>query len=147
MRAASGDHCPGDAVSQDALHADSPPNCTADSSAGPSTPALRAARSIGDGDLKPLGLTAEPEVAHWVLGGDDTCLILGTDGLWDYLPNQSAADLVRDTVKDPSMCARRLVTEALNSGSGAHAHPSTIAGWAPHGGLTRRARGCSHMQP
>ncbi|KAK9796343.1 hypothetical protein WJX73_010652 [Symbiochloris irregularis] len=80
--------------------------------------AVLVTRSIGDGDLKPLGLTARPEVSHHQLEEGDTCLLLGSDGLWDYLPSQAAADLIRDTVKHPAMCARRLITEALTRGSG-----------------------------
>lgn len=57
-------------------------------------------------------------MAHIELGSSDTCLVLGSDGLWDHLSSQAAANLVRDTVKDPFMCARRLVTEALTNGSG-----------------------------
>ena len=75
-------------------------------------------RSIGDADLKGCGLTASPEVSEFELSTGDTFLVLASDGLWDKLSSQDAIDLVHDTVKDASMCAQRLVTEALTRGSG-----------------------------
>jgi serine/threonine protein phosphatase PrpC len=44
-------------------------------------------------------------------------LVLGSDGLWDVLPDESVARMVADTVKHPAMCARRLTSEALDAGS------------------------------
>ena len=43
-------------------------------------------------------------------------LVLGSDGLWDACGNAECVGLVRDTVKDPILCAKRLVTEALTRG-------------------------------
>ena len=59
-----------------------------------------------------------PEVTQFELGIEDTFLILASDGLWDKLSSQDAVDLVHDTVKDATMCAQRLATEALTRGSG-----------------------------
>ena len=71
-----------------------------------SRPAPRR-RSLGDGDLKACGLTAEPEVTCFTLGPKDYCLLLASDGLWDLVGNQEALDLIRDTVKHPALCAQR----------------------------------------
>lgn len=62
-------------------------------------------------------VTAEPEVVSVQLNSGDQFLILGTDGLWDVITDQEAVGLVQDTVKDPALCAKRLVTEALARGS------------------------------
>ncbi|KAF6258184.1 phosphatase 2C-like domain-containing protein [Scenedesmus sp. NREL 46B-D3] len=62
-------------------------------------------------------VTAEPEVVSVRLSGADQFLILGTDGLWDVVGDQEAVGLVHDTVKDPFLCAKRLVMEALSRGS------------------------------
>jgi serine/threonine protein phosphatase PrpC len=62
-------------------------------------------------------VTAEPEVVSLQLSGADQFLILGTDGLWDVIGDQEAVGLVHDTVKDPFLCAKRLVMEALSRGS------------------------------
>ena len=63
-------------------------------------------------------MIAEPEVEYCHLQPSDAFLILASDGLWDTLSNQAAVDLIRDTVKEPTMCAQRLVTEAITKGSG-----------------------------
>jgi serine/threonine protein phosphatase PrpC len=109
------------------------------------TAALQVTRALGDFDLKvpaqqpsqqqqryspyscnPLSsasssssmpVTAEPEVVSLQLSGVDQFLILGTDGLWDVIGDQEAVGLVHDTVKDPFLCAKRLVMEALSRGS------------------------------
>jgi serine/threonine protein phosphatase PrpC len=62
-------------------------------------------------------VTADPEVVSLQLNSGDQFLILGTDGLWDVMTDQEAVGLVQDTVKDPALCAKRLVTEALARGS------------------------------
>eukprot|EP00775_Hariotina_reticulata_P006807 gene6807-7023_t len=51
------------------------------------------------------------------LSSADEFLILGSDGLWDVMSDQEAVGLVNDTVKDPALCAKRLVQEALARGS------------------------------
>lgn len=77
-----------------------------------------AHRSFGDADLKTCGVISEPDITTTVLEESDPFLILATDGLWDVISSQQAVDLVRDTVKEPTMCAQRLVTEAISRGSG-----------------------------
>ncbi|KAL2895799.1 Protein kinase and PP2C-like domain-containing protein [Bienertia sinuspersici] len=77
--------------------------------------ALQVTRSIGDDDLKP-AVTAEPEIT-------ETCLtteyeyLMASDGLWDVMSNQEVVSIIRDTVKEPSMCSKRLATEAAQRGS------------------------------
>jgi serine/threonine protein phosphatase PrpC len=86
---------------------------------------LAAALDRGPGNR---GLTALPEVRVVAFGGGDAnnnpsppppgaFVVLATDGVWDTLPPEDAAALVRDTAKDPRMCAQRLVGEAALRGS------------------------------
>ena len=42
---------------------------------------------------------------------------MGSDGLWDKMKNTRAVEIVQSTVKEPAMCSKRLVVEALQSGS------------------------------
>lgn len=63
-------------------------------------------------------MVAMPEVTHITLTSEDSCLVIASDGLWEKLSSQGAVDLIRDTVKDPTMCAQRLATEAITNGSG-----------------------------
>ncbi|KAI4363959.1 hypothetical protein MLD38_020111 [Melastoma candidum] len=78
--------------------------------------ALQVTRSIGDDDLKP-AVTAEPEITETTLAKDDEYLVMASDGLWDILSGEEVVSIIRDTVKEPSMCAKRLATEAAERGS------------------------------
>ncbi|KAK3218035.1 hypothetical protein Dsin_012005 [Dipteronia sinensis] len=78
--------------------------------------ALQVTRSIGDDDLKP-AVTAEPEITETVLSPEDEFLVMASDGLWDVVSNEEAVNIIRDTVKEPGMCSKRLATEAAERGS------------------------------
>ncbi|GJX70288.1 kinase and PP2C-like domain-containing protein [Tanacetum coccineum] len=79
--------------------------------------ALQVTRSIGDDDLKP-GVTAEPEVTETILSDDDEYLVMASDGLWDVVSSVEVVSIIKDTVKEPGMCSKRLATEAAERGSG-----------------------------
>lgn len=81
-------------------------------------PRLAVSRALGDRDVKGDGVTAEPELHTYELGPEDDFVIIACDGLWDVVSNDEAVALVQDTVKEPSMCAKRLVAEAGNRLSG-----------------------------
>lgn len=75
-------------------------------------------RAIGDADMRSQGLTAEPEGRDVpIIPPQDEFVVLASDGLWDVLSNEEAVRLVHDTVKEPDMCARRLVSTAFERGS------------------------------
>ncbi|CAA6673195.1 unnamed protein product [Spirodela intermedia] len=78
--------------------------------------ALQVTRSIGDDDLKP-AVTAEPEITETSLSADDEYLVMASDGLWDVVSNDNVVSIIRDTVKEPGMCSKRLATEAVARGS------------------------------
>ncbi|CAE6042063.1 unnamed protein product [Arabidopsis arenosa] len=78
---------------------------------------LQVTRSIGDDDLKP-AVTAEPEISETILSADDEFLVMASDGLWDVVNDEEVIGIIRDTVKEPSMCSKRLATEAAARGSG-----------------------------
>lgn len=78
--------------------------------------ALQVTRSIGDDDLKP-AVTAEPEITETILSADDEYLVMASDGLWDVVSNSDVISIIRDTVKEPGMCSKRLATEAAERGS------------------------------
>ena len=79
---------------------------------------IEVSRSVGDFDMKEHGLIADPETAELSLGPNDEFVVLGSDGLFERLSNEEIVGLVHDTVKDPDMCAKRLVTEAMTRGTG-----------------------------
>lgn len=78
--------------------------------------ALQVTRSIGDDDLKP-AVTARPEITETSLTADDEFLVMASDGLWDVLSNEDVISIIKDTVKEPAMCSKRLATEAVERGS------------------------------
>ncbi|PKU66529.1 protein kinase and PP2C-like domain-containing protein isoform X1 [Dendrobium catenatum] len=78
--------------------------------------ALQVTRSIGDDDLKP-AVTAVPEIIETFLSAIDEFLVMASDGLWDVMSNEEVISIIRDTVKEATMCSKRLVTEAIERGS------------------------------
>ena len=76
-------------------------------------------RAIGDADAKPFGVIAVPETVEITLDpSTDDAVVVACDGLWDVVNNAEALAMVKDTVKEPSMCAKRLGSEALTRLSG-----------------------------
>ncbi|KAK4835454.1 hypothetical protein QYF36_009966 [Acer negundo] len=55
---------------------------------------LAMSRAIGDNYLKPY-VISEPEVTVVDRTGEDECLILASDGLWDVVSNETACSVVR----------------------------------------------------
>ncbi|KAL0359658.1 UNVERIFIED_CONTAM: protein kinase and PP2C-like domain-containing protein [Sesamum angustifolium] len=78
--------------------------------------ALQVTRSIGDDDLKPF-VTAEPEMTETLLSAEDEYIVMASDGLWDVVSNADVVSIIKDTVKEPGMCSKRLATEAAERGS------------------------------
>jgi serine/threonine protein phosphatase PrpC len=82
---------------------------------------LEVSRSIGDLDAKggegQGELTSDVDTGHFWVEAEDEFLVLASDGLWDVLGNKDVVALVHDTVKNPSMAAKRLAMEALARGS------------------------------
>ena len=71
-------------------------------------------RALGDADAKAHGVVSTPETTTIALDHDrDDAIILACDGLWDVVNNHDAVAMIKDTVKEPSMCAKRLGSEAL----------------------------------
>ena len=73
-------------------------------------------RRIATPEVTAYAVDASDEDTH--TSGKDFALVLACDGLWDVVSNADARDLVLDTVKEPSMSAKRLGSEALARGSG-----------------------------
>jgi serine/threonine protein phosphatase PrpC len=63
---------------------------------------LAMARSIGDHAVKKVGVIATPEVQVYDLNSDDLFIILATDGIWEFISSQEAADIVWGALKSGS---------------------------------------------
>jgi serine/threonine protein phosphatase PrpC len=72
---------------------------------------LAMARSIGDQAAKKVGVIADPEVKIFDLNSNDLFLILATDGVWEFISNQEAADIVWGVLQDGGGAAK--ATELL----------------------------------
>ena len=92
---------------------------------------LAVTRSIGDADVKNIGVIAEAEITELDMGSDDSFIIMGSDGIWDLVNPQEAVGIVLDTVKQPAMCAQRVVQEALARGS--KDNVSAVVAFLPYG--------------
>jgi protein phosphatase PTC1 len=78
---------------------------------------LAVTRSLGDTRLKDW-VIAEPSIREVTLRQGDERLIMGCDGLWDYLNDQYAVDLLRQRhITDAAAASEILMKEALWRGS------------------------------
>lgn len=77
-------------------------------------PGTAFTRSIGDGNAKDLGVTAEPECVSIPITQKDTMFVLGTDGIFDFISNDEVADIVLDCDEDLEKACRSLVGMAYS---------------------------------
>lgn len=63
-------------------------------------PGLGLTRSIGDSGCKSIGVISKPDIKRYEVSNHDRFLILATDGIWQFISNQEAVDLVIKTVKE-----------------------------------------------
>eukprot|EP00240_Pyramimonas_obovata_P005245 CAMPEP_0118926682 /NCGR_PEP_ID=MMETSP1169-20130426/4312_1 /TAXON_ID=36882 /ORGANISM="Pyramimonas obovata, Strain CCMP722" /LENGTH=409 /DNA_ID=CAMNT_0006868279 /DNA_START=147 /DNA_END=1373 /DNA_ORIENTATION=- len=82
---------------------------------------LGVTRAFGDRDLKSY-ITAEPDVTAQRLGPESEFVVLATDGLWDFVGNQEAVDLVRDHVLAPASALGRSASGASHLSSHLSSH-------------------------
>jgi serine/threonine protein phosphatase PrpC len=69
---------------------------------------LMITRSLGDRDLRRIGVIPEPEIVTVPRGLDDIGLVLATDGLWETISDDEVARTCR--AAEPQDVADRLVT-------------------------------------
>jgi serine/threonine protein phosphatase PrpC len=68
---------------------------------------LMVTRTLGDQALRRIGIVPVPEVAQHGLAGDEVAVVVASDGLWDCVDDEEAADAVRGLA--PDVAAARLV--------------------------------------
>lgn len=78
---------------------------------GKSFPGCAFTRSIGDSVAEGIGVTAEPELLRKELTEEDVFVVLASDGVWEFLTNQSVADMILK-FKDPLDACRAVVAES-----------------------------------
>eukprot|EP00956_Cyclotella_meneghiniana_P023721 scaffold46768_cov38-Cyclotella_meneghiniana.AAC.2 len=76
-------------------------------------PGTAFTRSIGDSIAKELGVIADPECEHFPIPSADAAFVLGSDGVFDFVPNDEIGAVVKK-YKDPADVCRELVGKAFN---------------------------------
>ena len=59
-------------------------------------PGLAMSRSFGDEVAHQIGVSCEPEIIEYELHEEDKFIILASDGIWEFMPNQECLDIVKD---------------------------------------------------
>jgi len=72
---------------------------------------LCVTRAIGDSSLNSVGVTAQPEVVKHRLRPTDKYVVLASDGCWDYVSNDRAAEIVMKQ-STPKAASEAIVKEA-----------------------------------
>ena len=78
-------------------------------------PGLAMSRSMCDCVGKEAGVTSDPECFVYELGPEDDCLVLASDGLWEFMTSQEVIDIVaacRKISKNPRDAILKLVEES-----------------------------------
>lgn len=74
-------------------------------------PGTAFSRSIGDAMAESLGVWAEPDIEQYALCSEDRVLVLCSDGITDFIPNEEIMK-VCSLYQDPAEACRALVGEA-----------------------------------
>jgi len=76
-------------------------------------PGTAFTRSIGDAVAKELGVCAEPECANYPLPSSNATFVLGSDGVFDFVPDEEIGEIVKK-FDDPAEACRELIGKAWN---------------------------------
>lgn len=74
-------------------------------------PGLAMSRSLCDTVAKIAGVISEPEITERRLGASDRFLVLGSDGLFEFMSSQEVADIVQK-YDDPEKAVERLMVKS-----------------------------------
>ena len=83
---------------------------------GSDGPGLAMTRSFGDEIGASVGVVSVPEVTMYKVVEEDKCIIIASDGLWEYMGNKEVTDLVKSLIEknDAEFIAKELYVEAAN---------------------------------
>eukprot|EP00953_Heterococcus_sp_UTEX-ZZ885_P009836 5760-Heterococcus_DN1.PRE.1 len=76
-------------------------------------PGTAFTRSMGDVIAEELGVSADPEIIHRKLHSGDRYIIIASDGVFEFLTNQSVTDMVA-RYNDPLDACKKVVQESYD---------------------------------
>ena len=71
-------------------------------------------RSLGDSVVHQIGVSAEPEITERRICEDDEFIVIGSDGLFEFMNNAEIAAIVAGNFGNPKKACDELVTIARN---------------------------------
>eukprot|EP01040_Poterioochromonas_malhamensis_P005892 gene5891-6334_t len=74
---------------------------------------LNYSRAFGGKDLKPYGLSADPDINHFEINKDDRLVLIGSDGLWDALNPRVACQIAMEARKAGRSATQDIVEAAI----------------------------------
>jgi len=82
---------------------------------GEDYPGLAMSRSIGDLEGKNFGVTAEPGIIEYNINENTKYVVLGSDGIWEFLSNEQVKNLGKAFYlnNDPNGFVEELITQSL----------------------------------
>ena len=75
-------------------------------------PGLAMSRSFGDDVASSVGVISEPEIIIKKRHKNDRFIVSGSDGIWEFLSNQDAVDIISKNKGDANKASRILCKEA-----------------------------------
>ncbi|CAD8145955.1 unnamed protein product [Paramecium octaurelia] len=80
-------------------------------------PGLAMTRSLGDKIGAQAGVIADPEIFEFTLTQYDQCIIIASDGVWEYLSNEDVMNIVIPFIEKENidLAADRLMAESINA--------------------------------
>jgi len=78
-------------------------------------PGLAMSRSLGDKVASTVGVISDPEIYEMILSKDDKFVIIASDGIWEFLPNDQVVEMVVPfwEANDPEGACDKLISEAV----------------------------------
>lgn len=78
-------------------------------------PGLAMSRSLGDKTAARAGVICLPEISDMQLTEEDKFIVIGSDGVWEFLPNDEIVELVVPywQNKDPEGACNKIISESV----------------------------------
>jgi len=79
-------------------------------------PGLAMSRSIGDKVASQVGVISEPEIIEKILTIEDKFIVIASDGIWEFLPNEKVVEIVVPywEANDPDGACQKLIETAVS---------------------------------